>query len=170
MEALIGPFVIGIDDAERHRSAREALDHADRRHEPETHRDDVRRVAEQAGELAEALLDDAGGTLDAAQGLCDPVVHAGIADYVGIEAPDAATLLRWCRAIGRDIFLNPLESSGVAAEAARGRNRTTRAVRRRPLRAPPDHPQGPRKVPATFGHESARGFTHGGPGNGIPSA
>jgi len=80
MGALIGPFVIGIDDAERHRHAREALDHADRRHEPDTHREDIRRVADRASELAEALLDDAGGSLDVVQGLSDPVVHAGIAD------------------------------------------------------------------------------------------
>ncbi|MCA1569077.1 MAG: cytochrome P450 [Chloroflexi bacterium] len=117
MQALIGPFVLGLDDETQHRRTREVLDRADNRNEPEAYREGLQRIERRAGELAEALLDDAGGAIDVVRELSDPVVHAGIADYLGVEALDARTLLRWCRAIGWDVFLNPRDDARVAREA-----------------------------------------------------
>lgn len=117
MEPLIGPFLLGLADEGRHGRVREALDRADRRHDPEASRELLRGVAGNAESAADALLDGSDGAIDVVTGLSDPVVHAGIANYLGVEAPDAATLLRWCRAIGWDIFFNPRKSSRVAAAA-----------------------------------------------------
>jgi cytochrome P450 len=113
VEALTGSFVLGIDEAGRHRRARSALDRADGRDGSERHRDGVERVGSQAEELATSLLDAADGGIDVVRGLTDPVVHASIEDYVGIGAPNAATLLRWCRAIGWDLLLNPEDDPRV---------------------------------------------------------
>lgn len=117
MEPLIGPFLLGLADNGRHRRVREALDRADGRHDPEASRELLRGVAGNAEAAADALLDGSDGAIDVVTGLGDPVVHAGIAAYLGVEAPDAATLLKWCRAIGSDIFFNPRKSSRVAAVA-----------------------------------------------------
>ena len=117
MEALTGSFVLGIDEAGRHRRARSALDRADGRDGSGRHHDRVERVGSQAEELATSLLEAADGGLDVVRGLTDPVVHASIEDYVGVRAPDAATLLRWCRAIGWDLLLNPEDDPRVARAA-----------------------------------------------------
>lgn len=113
MEALTGSFVLGIDEAGRHRRVRSTLDRADGREGSEHHHERVDRVRSQAEELATSLLDAADGGIDVVRGLTDPVVHAGIEDYVGLGAPNAATLLRWCRAIGWDLLLNPEDDPRV---------------------------------------------------------
>lgn len=128
MDKHFGPFVMGIDDESRHRRAREALDRADHRHEPDRHREELQRVERHAGTVADALLDGADGAIDVVHELSDRVAHAGIAQYVGIEAPDAATLLRWCRAIGSDIFLNPLDNAGMARKAEEAATELRRLV------------------------------------------
>lgn len=116
MNALIGEFVIGMDDGPRHRRAREVLDRADHRHSPGAHRAALERIECQAAETAAALLDAADGSIDVVRGLSEPVVHAGIVDYIGIDVP-AATLFKWCRSIGWDVFLNPQGNARVAREA-----------------------------------------------------
>ena len=107
MKALTGTFVLGIDETGHHRRARTVLDRADCRDDPDRTRQSADRVKRRAEGLATTLLDGSGDGIDVVGELTDPIVHAGITEYIGVGAPDAATLLGWCRAIGWDLLLNP---------------------------------------------------------------
>jgi cytochrome P450 len=100
MEAITGPFILGLDDTPIYRR-----DHADLR--AAVRADDLPRVGRVVGDTAQAQVAGAvGGTIDVVTELVDPAVTQAIADYLATPGPDPATLVRWATNLFEDIFIN----------------------------------------------------------------
>ncbi|MBJ7520611.1 MAG: cytochrome P450 [Solirubrobacteraceae bacterium] len=99
MEALTGPFILGLDDTPLYRHDHAALRAAVRA-------EDLPAVDDAVLASARERIADAGAELDIVSDLCDPVVDEVIASYFGTPGPDRATQLRWARTLFEEIFLN----------------------------------------------------------------
>lgn len=99
MQAITGPFILGLDDTELYRRDHAALRAAFREQ-------DLPGVGELALEGARWRIAAAGGQVDAVAGLADPVLDEVIAAYFGVPGPDTPTQVRWARSLFGDIFLN----------------------------------------------------------------
>lgn len=117
MEALTGPFILGLDDAALYRHDHTILRAAVR---PA----DLPWISSFVAETAEELLDNADGRIDVVQGFADLIAHRTLGTYFGTPGPDAATFVGWTRLLFQEIFINVRDdpdlwrSSKAAAEAA----------------------------------------------------
>jgi cytochrome P450 len=99
MEAITGPFILGLDDTPLYRHDHAALRAAIRP-------DDLPAVADATLTAARARLAAADGRVDVVSELADPVIDDVIAGYFGTPGPDTTTQLRWARNLFEHIFLN----------------------------------------------------------------
>jgi len=101
MEAITGPFILGVDDTPLYRHDHAAMDRAVRR-------EDLPALAEQmygfAQELVAARRD--AGEIDVVSQLADPAIDRQIASYFGTPGPDTETHLRWARIVFQELFIN----------------------------------------------------------------
>jgi cytochrome P450 len=120
MEAVTGPFILGVDDTPLYHHDHAAMDRA--------------VVAEDLPGLGEAMYDAAralvaarrpDGEIDVVAQLADPALDGTIAAYFGTPGPDAATQLRWARNIFQELFINvgnlPTVRERALADAAEWR-------------------------------------------------
>lgn len=127
MEAITGPFILGLDDTPLYR-----------------HDDAALRAAVRADDLAgigDAMLAAArdrlarGGRLDAVADVIDPSVDQVMSAYFGTPGPDPATQIRWTKSLFEDIFLNigntPAVHDRALADAAQLRPHLDGLVRAR---------------------------------------
>ena len=99
MEAITGPFILGLDDTGLYRNDHAALRAAIRA-------EDLPHVEELVSEAARERVAAAGQRIDVVSALVEPVVDRAIAVYFGSPGPNAATQLRWARSLFEDIFIN----------------------------------------------------------------
>jgi len=141
MEAITGPFILGVDDTPLYHHDHAAMDRA-------VTREDMPRLAarmyETARELVAARRDD--GDIDVVSQLADPALDSTITEYFGTPGPDTATQLRWARNIFQELFINvgnlPTVRERALADAAQWRPHLDRLidVRKRRLEAGEDVP------------------------------
>ena len=121
MEAVTGPFILGVDDTPLYHHDHAAMDRA-------VTREDMPllagRMYETAQELVAARRAD-GETIDVVTQLADPAIDSGITAYFGTPGPDTATQLRWARNIFQELFINvgnlPTVRERALADAAEWR-------------------------------------------------
>ena len=101
MEAITGPFILGVDDTPLYHHDHAAMDRA-------VTREDLPRLGDSmydaASELVAARRD--AGTIDVVSQLADPALDRVIAEYFGTPGPDTATQLRWARNVFQELFIN----------------------------------------------------------------
>jgi cytochrome P450 len=120
MEAVTGPFILGVDDVPLYHHDHAALDRA-------ITREDLPRLAGRMYETARRLVAArrAEGTIDVVSQLADPAIDSGIAAYFGTPGPDPATHARWARNIFQELFINvgnlPTVRERALADAAQWR-------------------------------------------------
>ena len=120
MEAVTGPFILGVDDVPLYHHDHAALDRA-------VTREDLPGLADRMYETAQQLV--AGrrgdGTIDVVSQLADPAIDSGIAAYFGTPGPDPETHARWARNIFQELFINvgnlPTVRERALADAAQWR-------------------------------------------------
>ncbi len=101
MEAVTGPFILGVDDVPLYHHDHAAMDRAVR------HEDMPLLGAamyEVASELVAAGRD--AGEIDVVSELADPALDRTITDYFGTPGPDTPTQLRWARHVFQELFIN----------------------------------------------------------------
>jgi cytochrome P450 len=120
MEAITGPFILGVDDTPLYHHDHAAMDRA-------VTREDLPRLAESMYDAARGLVAarrDA-GEIDVVAELADPALDRVVADYFGTPGPDTATQLRWARNVFQELFINvgnlPTVRERAHADAARWR-------------------------------------------------
>lgn len=99
MEAVTGPFILGVDDTPLYRHDHAALDRA-------ITPDDLPAIAELTLRRARERVAAAGDEIDVVSELADPVILAVIDEYFGTPGPDPATQARWARDIFWELFIN----------------------------------------------------------------
>lgn len=99
MEALTGPFILGLDDTPLYRHDHTALRTVMRGQ-------DVPALGDAVLAAARRRVEAQGAELDVVSELCDPVVDEIIAGYLGAPGPDRETQCRWARSLFEEIFLN----------------------------------------------------------------
>lgn len=112
MDALLGPFILGMDatsDAYRR-------DHALLR--SVVRAEDLPRLRARYAEQAQALLDGCGGSIDLVSEYADVLVHDVHGHYFGTPGPDRVTQLAWGRALFEEIFINVRSDPEMSAAAA----------------------------------------------------
>ncbi len=127
MEAITGPFILGLDETPLYR-----------------HDDAALRAAVRPGDLdriGEAMLAAARervarrGELDVVGDLVDPCVNDVMSAYLGTPGPDTTTQVRWAKSLFRDIFLNVPTKASVhqraLADAANMRPHVDRLIGQR---------------------------------------
>src|SRR3954451_14282243 len=101
MEAITGPFILGVDDTPLYHHDHAAMDRA-------VTREDLPRLAssmyETAQDLVAAHRDD--GEIDVVAQLAEPALDRVVADYFGTPGPDTATQVRWARSVFWELFIN----------------------------------------------------------------
>jgi cytochrome P450 len=120
MEAVTGPFILGVDDVPLYHHDHAALDRA-------VTREDLPLLAERMYETAQGLVaarrDD--GEIDVVTQLADPAIDSAIAAYFGTPGPDPETHARWARNIFQELFINvgnlPTVRERALADAAQWR-------------------------------------------------
>jgi len=112
MEAVTGPFLLGVDDTPLYHHDHAALDRA-------VVREDLPRLGDAMYEAASQLVraGRAAGTIDVVAQLADPALDRTIADYLGTPGPDSATQLRWARDVFQELFINVGNLPTVRARA-----------------------------------------------------
>jgi len=140
MEAVTGPFILGVDDVPLYHHDHAALDRA-------ITREDLPRLAERMCETARGLVAARrDGTIDVVSQLADPAIDSGIAAYFGTPGPDPATHARWARNIFQELFINvgnlPTVRERALADAAQWRGHLDGLIdaRKRRLQAGEDVP------------------------------
>jgi len=120
MEAVTGPFILGVDDTPLYHHDHAAMDRA-------VVAADMPRLGDAMYEAASELV-AAGreaGEIDVVCGLADPALVETIADYFGTPGPDTATSLRWARHVFQELFINvgnlPTVRERALADAAQWR-------------------------------------------------
>jgi len=112
INAVNGPFILGMDRTPQYEREEAALRKAVRR-------DDLERirafVAHSAAELVAAAAPQ--GRIDVVNGLARVVAVRLVGSYFGIPAPDEPTMMRWMRDVFHDIFANLTADAGVHADA-----------------------------------------------------
>ena len=120
MEAITGPFILGVDETPLYDHDHAAMDRA-------VVREDLPRLArsmyEKANELVSERRDE--GEIDVVSQLADPALDHVIAEYFGTPGPDTATQLRWARNVFQELFINvnnlPTVRERAHADAAQWR-------------------------------------------------
>ena len=101
MEAVTGPFILGVDDVPLYHHDHAAMDRA-------VVKEDLPVLAERMYETAQRLV--AGfrdhGEIDVVSQLADPAIDRGIAAYFGTPGPDPETQARWARNVFQELFIN----------------------------------------------------------------
>lgn len=114
IDAIDGPFILGMDRSPQYDREEAALRLAVRR-------DDLDRirnfVAHSAAQLAEAARPY--GRINVVNGFARVVAMRLVGSYFGIPAPDEPTMLRWMRDVFHDIFANPAADPLVHRDALR---------------------------------------------------
>jgi len=101
MEAVTGPFILGVDDVPLYHHDHAAMDRAVTRQDLPLL---AERMYETARQLVAARRDD--GEIDVVSQLADPAIDRGIAAYVGTPGPDPETHARWARNVFQELFIN----------------------------------------------------------------
>jgi cytochrome P450 len=123
MEAVTGPFILGVDDTPLYHHDHAAMDRA-------VVKEDLPRLAEAMYDAARELVaarrdDDGGGEIDVVAQLADPALDRTISEYFGTPGPDTPTQLRWARNIFQELFINvgnlPTVRERALADAAEWR-------------------------------------------------
>lgn len=130
MEAVTGPFILGVDDVPLYHHDHAAMDRAVRR-------EDLPVLAERMYETARGLVaarrDD--GQIDVVSQLADPAIDSGIAAYFGTPGPDPETHARWARNVFQELFINvgnlPTVKERALADAAEWRPHLDRQIEAR---------------------------------------
>jgi cytochrome P450 len=133
MEAVTGPFILGIDDVPLYHHDHAAMDRAVRR-------DDLpllaSRMYETAQQLVAARRED--GRIDVVSQLADPAIDSAISAYFGTPGPDPETHARWARNIFQELFINvgnlPRVRERALADAAQWRVHLDGLIRARKQR------------------------------------
>ena len=120
MEAITGPFILGVDETPIYHHDHAAMDRA-------VTREDLPRLAgltyETAQERVAERRDE--GAIDVVSQLSEPVLDHVIADYFGTPGPDTATQVRWSRNVFQELFINvgnlPTVRERAHADAAQWR-------------------------------------------------
>jgi cytochrome P450 len=120
MEAITGPFILGVDDTPLYHHDHAAMDRA-------VTREDLPRLAgamyETAQDLVAAHRDE--GEIEIVSQLAEPALDRVIADYFGTPGPDTATQVRWSRNVFQELFINvgnlPTVRERAQADAAQWR-------------------------------------------------
>lgn len=120
MEAITGPFMLGVDDTPRHGHDRAAMDRAVRRQ-------DLPDVATMTLDLARGRIERArgAGRLDVVAELCEPVVEHVVSRWFAPTGPDPMTHVQWARDVFHELFINvadlaePRDRAHAAAAAWR---------------------------------------------------
>jgi cytochrome P450 len=99
MEAITGPFILGLDDTPLYRHDHAATDRAVR---PE----DLPGIANETYAASRELVSAADGEIDIVTGLVEPVLDRVINSYFGTPGPDSATQIRWARNVFWELFIN----------------------------------------------------------------
>ena len=101
MEAVTGPFILGVDDTPLYHHDHAAMDRA-------VVREDMPRLGDAMYEAASELVDArrADGEIDVVSQLADPALDRTIAAYFGTPGPDTPTQLRWARNVFQELFIN----------------------------------------------------------------
>ena len=102
INAIDGPFILGMDRTEQYEREAATLREAVRR-------DDLERIRSFVRQSAEALTRAAypQGRIDVVGGLAHVVPLRVVESYFGVTAPDEPTMMRWLRDIFHDLFANP---------------------------------------------------------------
>ena len=114
INAIDGPFILGMDRSPQYDREEAALRRAVRRADLERIRN---FVAHSAAELAGAARPK--GRIDVVGGFARVVAMRLVGSYFGIPAPDEPTMMRWMRDVFHDIFANPAADPLVHRDATR---------------------------------------------------
>ena len=120
MEAVTGPFILGVDDVPLYHHDHAAMDRA-------VTREDLPVLAQRMYETAQRLVAARRGDddLDVVSELADLAIDSGIAAYFGTPGPDPETHARWARNIFQELFINvgnlPTVRERALADAAKWR-------------------------------------------------
>jgi cytochrome P450 len=120
MEAVTGPFILGVDDTPLYHHDHAAMDRA-------VTREDLPGLAERMYETARELVaaQRSAGEIDVVAQLADPALDSTITAYFGTPGPDTPTQLRWARNIFQELFINvgnlPTVRERALADAAEWR-------------------------------------------------
>ena len=101
MEAVTGPFILGVDDVPLYHHDHAAMDRAVVSEDLPVLAD---RMYSTAQELVAARRD--AGDIDVVSQLADPAIDSGIEAYFGSPGPDPETHARWARNIFQELFIN----------------------------------------------------------------
>lgn len=115
--------VLAMDDCP-HRKLRGHIEHLIRRNE------DERRVREDTAEIAQALIENAGGRLDVIGDLITRCATESCARYFGFEVENPADVADWTTALSWTLFADPLGNSQVRARALYASRRLQEAAKR----------------------------------------
>jgi cytochrome P450 len=99
MEAVTGPFILGVDDTPLYHHDHAAMDRAVRR-------EDMPLLGDAMLGYCRELVAAAGDKIDVVSELADPALIRAIDDYFGTPGPDAETQARWARDIFWELFIN----------------------------------------------------------------
>ncbi len=99
MEAVTGPFILGVDDTPLYHHDHAAMDRAVRR-------EDMPLLGDAMYGYCCELVAAAGEQIDVVSELADPAIVRSIDTYFGTPAPDAETAARWARDIFWELFIN----------------------------------------------------------------
>jgi len=99
MQAVTGPFILGVDDTPLYHHDHAAMDRAVRR-------EDMAGLGEAMLGFARELVAGASEQIDVVTQLADPALIRAIDAYFGTPGPDAETQARWARDIFWELFIN----------------------------------------------------------------
>jgi cytochrome P450 len=110
MEAITGPFILGIDPGPLYDHDHAAMDRAVRR-------EDMEGLGDAIYGYARELVAAADGQIDLVSQLADPAIVRSISAYFGTSGPDAETQARWARDVFAELFINVGNLPTVRARA-----------------------------------------------------
>ena len=160
MEAITGPFILGVDETPLYEHDHAAMDRAVRREDLPALSDQMYGFAQ---ELVAARRDD-GGEIDVVSQLADIAVDRQIGSYFGTPGPDRETHLRWARIVFQELFINvgnlPTVQERAHAAAAEWRPHLDGqiAARKRAIEAGEDVPDDVLTRLLRFQHEGEPNF------------
>jgi cytochrome P450 len=99
MQAVTGPFILGVDDTPLYHHDHAAMDRAVRR-------EDMPLLGDAMLGYARELVAASDDKIDVVTGLADPALVRSIDAYFGTPGPDAETQARWARDIFWELFIN----------------------------------------------------------------
>ena len=133
MEAVTGPFILGVDDVPLYHHDHAAMDRA-------VVEEDLPVLGERMYATAQGLVAArrADGEIDVVSQLADPAIDSGIAAYFGTPGPDPETHARWARNVFQELFINvgnlPTVRERALADAAQWREHLDGLIKARKRR------------------------------------